>query len=72
MIRTSDASATRREDITLYGISALTKPAAPPPPPLKPIQPWDSQSIIYTSGTTGRSKGVLSSYMHAKHSLDYF
>jgi len=43
----------------------LTKPATPPPPPPNPIQPFDTQSIIYTSGTTGRSKGVLSSYMHA-------
>jgi crotonobetaine/carnitine-CoA ligase len=42
----------------------VTKTAAPPPPQ-KPIQPFDTQSIIYTSGTTGRSKGVLSSYMHA-------
>lgn len=52
-------------DITIHGVSALTKPAAPPPPPPKPIRPFDLQSIIYTSGTTGRSKGVLSSYMHS-------
>lgn len=31
---------------------------------LRPIEPWDNQSIIYTSGTTGPSKGVLSSYLH--------
>lgn len=31
---------------------------------LKPVQPWDVQSIIYTSGTTGPSKGVVSSYAH--------
>ena len=43
----------------------LAARAAPPPPPPKPIKPFDTQSIIYTSGTTGRSKGVLSSYMHA-------
>ena len=55
----------RRGGVTFHGVSALTKPAAPPPAPPKPIQPWDTQSIIYTSGTTGRSKGVLSSYMHA-------
>ena len=51
--------------VDLHGVTALTKPSAPPPLPPKPIQPWDTQSIIYTSGTTGRSKGVLSSYMHA-------
>ncbi|GAB5470142.1 MAG: ATP-dependent acyl-CoA ligase [Rhodospirillales bacterium] len=34
-------------------------------PPTEPIDPWDLQSVIYTSGTTGRSKGVLSSYLHA-------
>jgi crotonobetaine/carnitine-CoA ligase len=52
--------------ITIHGVEVLTKEAvalAPRPP--KPIQPFDAQSIIYTSGTTGRSKGVLSSYMHA-------
>ena len=65
VIRTSDGPVARRGGVTLHGVSALTKPAAPPPAPPKPIQPWDTQSIIYTSGTTGRSKGVLSSYMHA-------
>ncbi|MBI5261827.1 MAG: AMP-binding protein [Bradyrhizobium sp.] len=49
----------------MHGVSALTKPSSPPPPPERPIEPFDTQSIIYTSGTTGRSKGVLSSYMHA-------
>jgi crotonobetaine/carnitine-CoA ligase len=33
-------------------------------PLIRPIDPWDPQSIIYTSGTTGPSKGVLSSYLH--------
>lgn len=33
-------------------------------PLVRPIEPWDNQSIIYTSGTTGPSKGVLSSYCH--------
>jgi crotonobetaine/carnitine-CoA ligase len=33
-------------------------------PLVRPIEPWDAQSIIYTSGTTGPSKGVLSSYLH--------
>lgn len=32
---------------------------------LRPIEPWDEQSIIYTSGTTGPSKGVQSSYCHS-------
>jgi crotonobetaine/carnitine-CoA ligase len=31
---------------------------------LRPIEPWDTQSVIYTSGTTGPSKGVMSSYLH--------
>jgi crotonobetaine/carnitine-CoA ligase len=65
VIRTSDAPVAQRGGVTLHGVSALTKPSAPQPPPPKPIQPYDTQSIIYTSGTTGRSKGVLSSYMHA-------
>jgi carnitine-CoA ligase len=65
MIRSSDAPDVSRRGVTVHGVSTLTKPAAPPPPPPKPIQPFDTQSIIYTSGTTGRSKGVLSSYMHA-------
>jgi crotonobetaine/carnitine-CoA ligase len=33
-------------------------------PLVRPIEPWDNQTIIYTSGTTGPSKGVLSSYCH--------
>jgi crotonobetaine/carnitine-CoA ligase len=65
VIRSSEAAVELREGVTRYGISALTKPADPAPAPSKPIQPFDTQSIIYTSGTTGRSKGVLSSYMHA-------
>lgn len=65
IIRSSDAHPSLREGVTLHGISSLTKPAPPPPPPQHPIEPFDTQSIIYTSGTTGRSKGVLSSYMHA-------
>ena len=51
--------------VAVQPVSALTRPSAPPPVPPKPIRPFDTQSIIYTSGTTGRSKGVLSSYMHA-------
>ena len=53
------------EAIVIHGVSALTKASAPPPEPPRPIRPSDTESIIYTSGTTGRSKGVLSSYMHA-------
>jgi crotonobetaine/carnitine-CoA ligase len=63
IVRSSDAAAPG--DVAVQPISALTKPSAPPPAPPKPIRPFDTQSIIYTSGTTGRSKGVLSSYMHA-------
>jgi crotonobetaine/carnitine-CoA ligase len=56
-------------EVTLHGVSVLTGPASPPPAPERPIRPFDTQSIIYTSGTTGRSKGVLSSYMHAYSSV---
>jgi carnitine-CoA ligase len=66
MVRSSDGLRHQPPDaIITHGVSALTKASAPPPEPPKPIQPFDTQSIIYTSGTTGRSKGVLSSYMHA-------
>jgi len=65
VIRSTDAPVQLRKGVAQYGVSALTRPATPPPAPSKPIQPFDTQSIIYTSGTTGRSKGVLSSYMHA-------
>ncbi len=65
VITTSDVPVARHKGVDLLGLATLTKPSTPPPPPPKPIQPWDTQSIIYTSGTTGRSKGVLSSYMHA-------
>jgi crotonobetaine/carnitine-CoA ligase len=63
-VRSSDTAASAGR-VTVHTVSALTKPSAAPPPPERPIQPFDTQSIIYTSGTTGRSKGVLSSYMHA-------
>ena len=65
VIRSSDAPVAPREGVAQYDVSVLTTQAPPPPPPPNPIQPFDTQSIIYTSGTTGRSKGVLSSYMHA-------
>jgi crotonobetaine/carnitine-CoA ligase len=65
VIRSSDGPVTEHKGVRRYGVSALTKPTAPPPTPAKPIRPFDTQSIIYTSGTTGRSMGVLSSYMHA-------
>jgi carnitine-CoA ligase len=65
IVRTSDEPKEVRGAITIHPASALMKRSAAPPPPAKRIEPWDTQSIIYTSGTTGRSKGVLSSYMHA-------
>jgi carnitine-CoA ligase len=66
MVRSSDETMQQRRDaVTVHGVSVLTRTSAPPPEPARPIQPFDTQSIIYTSGTTGRSKGVLSSYMHA-------
>lgn len=65
-VRSSDTATPEVPDgISIHPVSALTKSSTPPPSPPKPIQPFDTQSIIYTSGTTGRSKGVLSSYMHA-------
>lgn len=64
IVRSSD-TATSAGSVAIHAVSALTKPSARPPPPKRPIKPYDTQSIIYTSGTTGRSKGVLSSYMHA-------
>src|ERR1700712_4290913 len=63
-VRSSDA-VTQSDSVTIHPVSVLTKASAPPPDPERPIKPFDTQSIIYTSGTTGRSKGVLSSYMHA-------
>jgi crotonobetaine/carnitine-CoA ligase len=66
IVRSGDAATmTTPEGVTIHGVSVLSKTAASPPAPPKPIQPFDLQSIIYTSGTTGRSKGVLSSYMHS-------
>lgn len=65
VVHSSDEAVPSSDDVTMHGVSALTKPSAPLLEPPKPIQPFDTQSIIYTSGTTGRSKGVLSSYMHA-------
>ncbi|TDR89299.1 AMP-binding protein [Enterovirga rhinocerotis] len=53
------------DGIVVHGIGALDGDPASLPELGAPIEPWDLQSIIYTSGTTGRSKGVLSSHMHA-------
>ena len=70
MVRSSDEIKPEQAGaVVIHGVSALTKSSAPPPEPPKPIRPFDTQSIIYTSGTTGRSKGVLSSYMHAFSSV---
>jgi crotonobetaine/carnitine-CoA ligase len=65
VLHSSDEAVSPSGAVTIRGVSAIMKSSAPPPAPPKPIQPFDTQSIIYTSGTTGRSKGVLSSYMHA-------
>lgn len=65
VIRSSDAPGSQNGDVDIRGVSTLAEPSSPPPAPDRPIEPFDTQSIIYTSGTTGRSKGVLSSYMHA-------
>ena len=50
--------------LPLLDFADLAASAGEPEPPVRPIEPWDTQSIIYTSGTTGPSKGVLSSYLH--------
>jgi crotonobetaine/carnitine-CoA ligase len=50
--------------LTTVSYADLAATAGEPPPPARPVEPWDTQSIIYTSGTTGPSKGVLSSYLH--------
>lgn len=51
-------------DLELVEYSTVSGETGAPPALLKPIEPWDTQSIIFTSGTTGPSKGVLSSYLH--------
>ena len=55
---------TAEADYEFVDFSAVVSDASGPPDLLKPIEPWDTQSIIFTSGTTGPSKGVLSSYLH--------
>jgi crotonobetaine/carnitine-CoA ligase len=50
--------------LPMTAFAELTGSEADLPPLLRPIEPWDTQSVIYTSGTTGPSKGVLSSYLH--------
>ncbi len=55
---------TASADYECVDFSAVISDASEPPDLLKPIEPWDTQSIIFTSGTTGPSKGVLSSYLH--------
>ena len=49
---------------TVHAFEDVTGEECDVAPLLRPIEPWDTQSIIYTSGTTGPSKGVLSSYLH--------
>ena len=65
IVHSSDEAVSPCGDVIIRGVSTIIKQSMPPPSPPVPIQPFDTQSIIYTSGTTGRSKGVLSSYMHA-------
>ena len=55
---------TGASDLDLVEYSTVAGEITAPPALLKPIEPWDTQSIIFTSGTTGPSKGVLSSYLH--------
>jgi crotonobetaine/carnitine-CoA ligase len=66
IVSTAQTATFVRDGITIHGVKTLTDaPVASLPPLERPIRPFDTQSIIFTSGTTGRSKGVLSSYMHA-------
>jgi len=46
VVHSSDQAVSLNGDVTVRGISAITKPSAPPSPP--PIQPFDTQSVIYT------------------------
>ena len=52
--------------ISVQGDEVLRGEGARLLPPAQPVAPWDTLMIIYTSGTTGPSKGVLSSYRHAR------
>jgi crotonobetaine/carnitine-CoA ligase len=52
--------------LSLIDQSALAGDGAGLPPQGYAAKPWDTQMVIYTSGTTGPSKGVLSSYRHAR------
>lgn len=62
IIHLGASSATTGFELVDY--STVSDETAAPPELLRPIEPWDTQSIIFTSGTTGPSKGVLSSYLH--------
>jgi carnitine-CoA ligase len=45
-------------------------------PPVRPVEPWDTNYIMFTSGTTGPSKAVLCTYLQAwsggAMGMDYF
>ena len=49
IVRSSDEPPPAGSRIAIRGVSALTKPSSPPPPPNRSIEPFDTQSIIYTS-----------------------
>jgi len=49
---------------TIVPESSLLKQGSDVAPPVRPIEPWDTEFVLYTSGTTGPSKGALSSYTH--------
>jgi carnitine-CoA ligase len=55
------------EGLAKFDDKVLDQDPSGVPELIRPIEPWDVQSIIYTSGTTGRSKGVISSYAHMWH-----
>lgn len=66
VLSSSDIPAERWGKTELLPASALLGDPQDLRPLSRPIAAWDTQTIIYTSGTTGLSKGVLSSYMHAR------
>jgi len=57
--------------LAVHDYHALVDAAGEPADLVRPIQPWDLQSIVYTSGTTGPSKGAMSSYFHAYNGMDH-
>jgi carnitine-CoA ligase len=58
--------------VRILGAETLEGDAAKLRSPERPVAVWDTQMVIYTSGTTGASKGVLTSYRHARRAAIEF